>query len=133
MHIENAKGKKLLTDYKDTKGTFENVTMLGVWAGVTMENGTKYDVVNLKTGEKLEDYRILVADGEQAGWLCPMDITKVTYGKDYIALADGTKSTATYDRMTNFKDGKAVVNVERQDYSCHRHHRQDPVEHEFCV
>ena len=51
-------------------------------AGVTMENGTKYDVVNLKTGEKLEDYRILVADGEQAGWLCPMDITKVTYGKD---------------------------------------------------
>ena len=66
-----------------------------------MENGTKYDVVNLKTGEKLEDYRILVADGEQAGWLCPMDITKVTYGKDYIALADGTKSTATYDRMTN--------------------------------
>ena len=77
-----------------------------------MENGTKYDVVNLKTGEKLEDYRILVADGEQAGWLCPMDITKVTYGKDYIALADGTKSTATYDRMTNFKDGKAVVNVD---------------------
>lgn len=112
MHIENAKGKKLLTDYKDTKGTFENVTMLGVWAGVTMENGTKYDVVNLKTGEKLEDYRILVADGEQAGWLCPMDITKVTYGKDYIALADGTKSTATYDRMTNFKDGKAVVRVD---------------------
>lgn len=112
MHIENAKGKKLLTDYKDTKGTFENVTLLGVWAGVTMENGTKYDVVNLKTGEKLEDYRILVADGEQAGWLCPMDITKVTYGKDYIALADGTKSTATYDRMTNFKDGKAVVNVD---------------------
>lgn len=54
--------------------------MLGVWAGVTMENGTKYDVVNLKTGEKLEDYRILVADGEQAGWLCPWDITKVTYG-----------------------------------------------------
>ena len=114
MHIENAKGKKLLTDYKDTKGTFENVTMLGVWAGVTMENGTKYDVVNLKTGEKLEDYRILVADGEQAGWLCPMDITKVTYGKDYIALADGTKSTATYDRMTNFKDGKAVVRVDRK-------------------
>lgn len=112
MHIENAKGKKLLTDYKDTKGTFENVTLLGAWAGVTMENGTKYDVVNLKTGEKLEDYRILVADGEQAGWLCPMDITKVTYGKDYIALADGTKSTATYDRMTNFKDGKAVVNVD---------------------
>lgn len=112
MHIENAKGKKLLTDYKDTKGTFENVTLLGVWAGVTMENGTKYDVVNLKTGEKLEDYRILVADGGQAGWLCPMDITKVTYGKDYIALADGTKSTATYDRMTNFKDGKAVVNVD---------------------
>lgn len=112
MHIENAKGKKLLTDYKDTKGTFENVTLLGVWAGVKMENGTKYDVVNLKTGEKLEDYRILVADGEQAGWLCPMDITKVTYGKDYIALADGTKSTATYDRMTNFKDGKAVVNVD---------------------
>lgn len=112
MHIENAKGKKLLTDYKDTKGTFENVTLLGVWAGVTMENGTKYDVVNLKTGEKLEDYRILVADGEQAGWLCPMDITKVTYGKDYIALADGTKSTATYDRMTNFKNGKAVVRVD---------------------
>lgn len=112
MHIENAKGKKLLTDYKDTKGTFENVTLLGAWAGVTMERGTKYDVVNLKTGEKLENYRILVADGEQAGWLCPMDITKVTYGKDYIALADGTKSTATYDRMTNFKDGKAVVNVD---------------------
>ena len=36
----------------------------------------------------------------------------MTYGKDYIALADGTKSTATYDRMTNFKDGKAVVNVD---------------------
>lgn len=112
IHIEDAKGKKLLTDYKDTKGTFENVTLLGAWAGVTMERGTKYDVVNLKTGEKLENYRILVADGEQAGWLCPMDITKVTYGKDYIALADGTKSTATYDRMTNFKDGKAVVNVD---------------------
>ena len=112
IHIEDAKGQKLLTDYKDTKGTFENVTLLGAWAGVTMERGTKYDVVNLKTGEKLENYRILVADGEQAGWLCPMDITKVTYGKDYIALADGTKSTATYDRMTNFKDGKAVVRVD---------------------
>lgn len=112
MHIEDAKGKKLLTDYKNTKGTFEDITLLGAWAGVTMERGTKYDVVNLKTGEKLEDYRILVADDEQAGWLCPMDITKATYGKDYIALADGTKSAATYDRMTNFKDGKAVVNVD---------------------
>ena len=85
MHIENAKGKKLLTDYKDTKGTFENVTLLGVWAGVTMENGTKYDVVNLKTGEKLEDYRIL-ARRRRAGRLAVSDGHRpsVTYGKDYI-------------------------------------------------
>lgn len=113
MHIENAKGKKLLTDYKDTKGTFENVTMLGVWAGVTMENGTKYDVVNLKTGEKLEDYRILVADGEQAGWLRPSPENGGTvYGKDRIIYADGTSSTQTYDALTDFKNGKAVVRVD---------------------
>lgn len=113
MHIENAKGKKLLTDYKDTKGTFENVTLLGVWAGVTMENGTKYDVVNLKTGEKLEDYRILVADGEQAGWLCPSPENGGTvYGKDRIIYADGTSSTQMYDALTDFKDGKAVVRVD---------------------
>ena len=112
VYLEDAKGNRLLTDYKNTKGEFYDIELFGEWVTLRETVAYKHDVHNMKTGEKLEDYRILVADGEQAGWLCPMDITKVTYGKDYIALADGTKSTATYDRMTNFKDGKAVVNVD---------------------
>ena len=55
------------------------------------------------------------------------------YGKDRIIYADGTSSTQTYDALTDFKDGKAVVRVDSKTIRRYRHHRQDPVEHEFCV
>ena len=66
----------------------------------------------MKTGETLENYALATVDGEQVGWAIPMNIDSITYGKDYMIFTDGTKATQTYDHLTNFKDGKAVVRVD---------------------
>lgn len=66
----------------------------------------------MKTGETLENYALATVDGEQAGWAIPMNIDSITYGKDYMIFTDGTKANQTYDHLTVFKDGKAVVRVD---------------------
>lgn len=113
VYLEDAKGNRLLTDYKNTKGEFYDIELFGEWVTLRETVAYKHDVHNMKTGETLENYAVSGTDGEQAGWLRPSPENGGTvYGKDRIIYADGTSSTQTYDALTDFKDGKAVVNVD---------------------
>lgn len=112
MHLEDAKGNKLLTNYKKYNGEFTAITVFGEWVYLYQEDSREYTVYNMKTGETLENYALATVDGEQVGWAIPMNIDSITYGKDYMIFTDGTKATQTYDHLTNFKDGKAVVRVD---------------------
>ena len=112
MHLEDAKGNKLLTNYKKYNGEFTAITVFGEWVYLYREDSREYTVYNMKTGETLENYALATVDGEQAGWAIPMNIDSITYGKDYMIFTDGTKAAQTYDHLTNFKDGKAVVRVD---------------------
>lgn len=112
MHLEDAKGNKLLTNYKKYNGEFTAITVFGEWVYLYREDSREYTVYNMKTGETLENYALATVDGKQVGWAIPMNIDSITYGKDYMIFTDGTKATQTYDHLTNFKDGKAVVRVD---------------------
>ena len=113
VYLEDAKGNRLLTDYKNTKGEFYDIELFGEWVTLRETVSYKHDVHNMKTGETLENYAVSGTDGEQTGWLRPSPENGGTvYGKDRIIYADGTSSTQTYDALTDFKDGKAVVNVD---------------------
>lgn len=112
MHLEDAKGNKLLTNYKKYNGEFTAITVFGEWVYLYREDSREYTVYNMKTGETLENYALATVDGEQAGWAIPMNIDSITYGKDYMIFTDGTKANQTYDHLTVFKDGKAVVRVD---------------------
>lgn len=112
MHLEDAKGNKLLTNYKKYNGEFTAITVFGEWVYLYREDSREYTVYNMKTGETLGNYALATVDGEQVGWAIPMNIDSITYGKDYMIFTDGTKATQTYDHLTNFKDGKAVVRVD---------------------
>lgn len=113
VYLEDAKGNRLLTDYKNTKGEFYDIELFGEWVTLRETVAYKHDVHNMKTGETLENYAVSGTDGEQAGWLRPSPENGGTvYGKDRIIYADGTSSTQTYDALTDFKDGKAVVRVD---------------------
>ena len=113
VYLEDAKGNRLLTNYKDTKGEFYDIDLFGEWVTLRETAVYKHDVHNMKTGETLENYAVTGTDGEQAGWLRPSPENGGTvYGKDRIIYADGTSSTQTYDALTDFKDGKAVVRVD---------------------
>lgn len=113
VYLEDAKGNRLLTDYKDTKGEFYDIELFGEWVTLRETVAYKHDVHNMKTGETLENYAVTGTDGEQAGWLRPSPENGGTvYGKDRIIYADGTSSKQTYDALTDFKDGKAVVRVD---------------------
>ena len=113
VYLEDAKGNRLLTDYKDTKGEFYDIELFGEWVTLRKTVDYQHDVHNMKTGETLENYAVSGTDGEQAGWLRPSpENGGEVYGKDRIIYADGTSSTQTYDGLTDFKDGKAVVRVD---------------------
>lgn len=113
VYLEDAKGNRLLTDYKNTKGEFYDIELFGEWVTLRETVAYKHDVHNMKTGETLENYVVTGTDGEQAGWLRPSPENGGTvYGKDRIIYADGTSSKQTYDALTDFKDGKAVVRVD---------------------
>ena len=113
VYLEDAKGNRLLTDYKDTKGEFYDIELFGEWVTLRKTVDYQHDVHNMKTGETLENYAVSGTDGEQAGWLRPSpENGGEVYGKDRIIYADGTSSTQTYDALTDFKDGKAVVRVD---------------------
>lgn len=113
VYLEDAKGNRLLTDYKNTKGEFYDIELFGEWVTLRETVAYKHDVHNMKTGETLENYAVSGTDGEQAGWLRPSpENGGEVYGKDRIIYADGTSSTQTYDALTDFKNGKAVVRVD---------------------
>lgn len=113
VYLEDAKGNRLLTDYKNTKGEFYDIELFGEWVTLRETVAYKHDVHNMKTGETLENYAVSGTDGEQAGWLRPSPENGGTvYGKDRIIYADGTSSKQTYDALTDFKNGKAVVRVD---------------------
>ena len=113
VYLEDTKGNRLLTDYKDTKGEFYDIELFGEWVTLRKTVDYQHDVHNMKTGETLENYAVTGTDGEQAGWLRPSpENGSEVYGKDRIIYADGTSSTQTYDALTDFKDGKAVVRVD---------------------
>ena len=113
VYLEDTKGNRLLTDYKDTKGEFYDIELFGEWVTLRKTVDYQHDVHNMKTGETLENYAVIGTDGEQAGWLRPSpENGGEVYGKDRIIYADGTSSTQTYDALTDFKDGKAVVRVD---------------------
>lgn len=113
VYLEDTKGNRLLTDYKDTKGEFYDIELFGEWVTLRKTVDYQHDVHNMKTGETLENYAVSGTDGEQAGWLRPSPENGGTvYGKDRIIYADGTSSTQTYDALTDFKNGKAVVRVD---------------------
>lgn len=113
VYLEDTKGNRLLTDYKNTKGEFYDIELFGEWVTLRETVAYKHDVHNMKTGETLENYAVSGTDGEQAGWLRPSpENGGEVYGKDRIIYADGTSSTQTYDALTDFKDGKAVVRVD---------------------
>ena len=112
-YLEDAKGNRLLTDYKNTKGEFYDIELFGEWVTLRKTVDYQHDVHNMKTGETLENYAVSGTDGEQAGWLRPSpENGGEVYGKDRIIYADGTSSTQTYDALTDFKNGKAVVRVD---------------------
>lgn len=113
VYLEDAKGNRLLTDYKNTKGEFYDIELFGEWVTLRKTVDYQHDVHNMKTGETLENYAVSGTDGEQAGWLRPSpENGGEVYGKDRIIYADGTSSTQTYDALTDFKNGKAVVRVD---------------------
>ena len=113
VYLEDTKGNRLLTDYKDTKGEFYDIELFGEWVTLRKTVDYQHDVHNMKTGETLENYAVSGTDGEQVGWLRPSPENGGTvYGKDRIIYADGTSSTQTYDALTDFKNGKAVVRVD---------------------
>ena len=54
--IEDAAGNRLLTDFENTNGYFQNAHLFGVWAEVEWTDTDAHcTVVNLKTGERLEN------------------------------------------------------------------------------
>lgn len=66
---------------------------------------------NMKTGETLENYAVGGTDGEQT--VAASVSGEWRYGLAGTDIyADATSSTQTYDALTDFKDGKAVVNVD---------------------
>ena len=71
VYLEDAKGNRLLTDYKDTKGEFYDIELFGEWVTLRGNVAYKHDAHNMKTGETLENYAVSGTDDEQAGWLRP--------------------------------------------------------------
>ena len=107
MHLEDAKGKKLLTDYKDTEGVFHDISVFGEWACLRLDRTMNFDVYNLKTGEKLEHHALWVLGGETLGWV--VGSTDGVRATGRIVKTDGTIGTTEYDAVTGWKDGRAVV------------------------
>ena len=110
MHLEDAKGKKLLTDYKDTEGVFYDISVFGEWACLRLDRTMNFDMYNLKTGEKFEHHALWVLGGETVGWaLYTVESANGAHGKARIVTKDGTLGTVEYDPVTGWKDGRAVV------------------------
>lgn len=110
MHLEDAKGKKLLTDYKNTKGVFTDISLFGEWASLRLDDTMNFDMYNLKTGKALEHHALWALDSETVGWaLYTVESANGAHGKARIVTKDGTLGTVEYDPVTSWQNGRAVV------------------------
>ncbi|WP_318362290.1 S-layer homology domain-containing protein [uncultured Agathobaculum sp.] len=110
MHLEDAKGKKLLTDYKNTKGVFTDISLFGEWASLRLDDTMNFDMYNLKTGKALEHHALWALDSETVGWaLYTVESANGAHGKARIVTKDGTLGTVEYDPVTGWQNGRAVV------------------------
>lgn len=111
VHIEDAAGNRLLTDFAGTDGYFYDARLLGEWASLhwqpDVESGFACALCNLRTGDTLADY---YADGvdEQSGSAWAYSMEKGA-ADSRILYADGTYSTQTYQSVTGWANGRAIV------------------------
>lgn len=111
VHIEDAAGNRLLTDFADTDGYFYDAKLLGEWASLhwqpDTESGFACALYNLRTGDTLADYYADTVDA-QSGLAWAYSIGEDT-ADNRILYADGTYSTETYQPVTDWADGRAVI------------------------
>lgn len=109
--IEDAAGKRLLTDFEGTRGYFNRADLLGDWAGVSWQNdsGAHWAAVNMKTGETLKDRMLtkISPDGTKA-WATQQTMNGSS--TSLIIRADGTHGKAEFNALTAWSnEGKAIV------------------------
>ena len=108
--IEDAAGNRLLTDFEGTNGYFQNAHLFGVWAEVEWTDTDAHcTVVNLKTGERLENRTItgISSDGTKA-WA--KQFNTGSGGTYLIIRSDGTHGKAEFNALTAWSnEGKAIV------------------------
>lgn len=108
--IEDAAGNRLLTDFEDTNGYFQNAHLFGVWAEVEWTDTDPHcTVMNLKTGERLENRTItgISLDGTKA-WA--KQFNTGSGGTYLIIRSDGTHGKAEFNALTAWSnEGKAIV------------------------
>lgn len=108
--IEDAAGKRLLTDFENTNGYFQNAHLFGVWAEVEWTDTDAHcTVVNLKTGERLENRTItgISPDGTKA-WATQQ--TMNGSGTSLIIRSDGTHGKTEFRALSSWSnDGKSLV------------------------
>lgn len=108
--IEDAAGNRLLTDFEDTNGYFQNAHLFGVWAEVDwIDTDPHCTIMNLKTGERLENRTItgISLDGTKA-WA--KQFNTGSGGTYLIIRSDGTHGKAEFNALTAWSnEGKAIV------------------------
>ena len=108
--IEDAAGNRLLTDFENTNGYFQNAHLFGVWAEVEWTDTDAHcTVVNLKTGERLENRTItgISPDGTKA-WA--KQFNTGSGGTSLIIRSDGTHGKTEFSALSSWSnDGKSLV------------------------
>lgn len=108
--IEDAAGNRLLTDFENTNGYFQNAHLFGVWAEVEWTDTDAHcTVVNLKTGERLENRTItgISPDGTKA-WA--KQFNTGSGGTFLIIRSDGTHGKTEFSALSSWSnDGKSLV------------------------
>lgn len=111
IHIEDADGNRLLTDFEGTDGYFYDISLFGDWASLRWqpdaESGFVCALYNLETGASLPDYYCDSQDAQTGtAWAYPLHEGAQNC---HILYADGTYSEAVYQPVTGWADGKAIV------------------------
>ena len=110
VHIEDADGSRLLTDFEDTDGYFYDVSLFGNWAGLQWQraDGFAWALYNLEDGTVVMNYRIEAADpASGTAWACSADAGTQD---SHILYADGGFGTESYIAATNsWADGRTIV------------------------
>lgn len=107
MHLEDADGNRLLTDFRDTNGQFYSIQLFGDWAALQPTAGGDALLYQLKTGEVLDGYRL-----DEAA-LIQSDIAWARSTKDYrqgiVVYADGTWRAQSGTPLTEWYRDRAIV------------------------